>query len=504
MARSRSAAPNKQDDSEVAVWLLAALLIFSPLLKGGNDPLPLLVLELGSLLIFARLLQCPAFRHHLPGPFIGLLLLLLLLPLIYLLPVPLSYWGQLPGREWYRELIEFAAGGSLDDGWRQPSLLPFRTEVGWYSSLFPLAVFLLTVGMPRRKLRLMIGIVVAMAVFQAVLGLIQFGQGPDSVFRLGNLYYPESAVGTYASRNHMVGLLYMALPLALVQMLNAISPDRGADDPKARSGGRRQRGKGLRSTELGRALLYGVFSIAILVGMIFTRSRTGIVLGVSGLVVTGLMFVPRLGRRALMVTIGIVVVIGLLAVLATGVAPVLERFAGPDTIENSRWDIFAAAFEGAKVFFPLGVGPSGFPDVFPRFQPLEMSGFVNRAHNDFLELLFEGGLLLIVPAVALVIGFLFAWIKLLRRQARDSFTDLQMVAGLGVLLMLLHSLVDFNLHIPANMGYFAFLSGVVLHRHSPESRSRRRRGGKRERARAPVLLATDRTIPDENKINPFE
>lgn len=494
----------KHDDGVLAVWLLGALLAFAPLVQGGNHPLPLLVLELGSLLVFARLFGCPAFRHHLPKAFLLLLAVLFLVPLAYLLPLPMEYWAQLPGREWYRDLIAFAADDGSTPAWRQIAILPFRSEAGWYSLYFPLAVFLLAAGMSQTNLRRLVTLVVAMAVFQAVLGLIQFGQGPHSPLRFGNPFYTESAVGTYVSRNHMVALLYVALPLALVQMLNAVSPLLGASGSEGAKGGRRaRRRRRLESAELGKLLLYGALSTAILIGMVFTRSRAGILVGISGLVLTGLLFLPRLGRRGLLATVGIVAVVSLLAVLATGVAPVLARFAGADTIDNQRWEIFSAAFQAAQAFFPLGAGPAGFPDVFPRFQPIGMAGFVNRAHNDYLELFFDGGLLMTVPAAVLVIVLVLVWWRRLRNPVRDSFTDLQRAAGLGLALVLIHSLLDFNLHIPANMGYFAFLAGLMMHKHRPQVH-RQRRNGPGRRSRSGALQAPQqRPIPEANRVNPF-
>ena len=52
---------------------------------------------------------------------------------------------------------------------------------------------------------------------------------------------------------------------------------------------------------------------------------------------------------------------------------------------------------------------------------------------------------------------------LLRDPAGRSFTLLQLGAGLGLLPMMLHSVFDFALHMPANAMWFATLAGVMLH-----------------------------------------
>ena len=54
-------------------------------------------------------------------------------------------------------------------------------------------------------------------------------------------------------------------------------------------------------------------------------------------------------------------------------------------------------------------------------------------------------------------------IELVRRGSDRSFTLLQMAAGVGLLPVVLHSAVDFSLHMPGNAVWFATLAGVMLH-----------------------------------------
>ena len=101
--------------------------------------------------------------------------------------------------------------------------------------------------------------------------------------------------------------------------------------------------------------------------------------------------------------------------------------------------------------------------MFRRFQPGDVPYFVNHAHNDYLEWLFEGGLV----AAALMLVFLTLYVLRWReiwpsgeeRWAPISFV--RIAAGIGLLLMGLHGLVDFNLHIPAN-AVFCLPGGGVL------------------------------------------
>ena len=484
--------PTSAEESRVVIAIVASLFLFAPLIKGGNDPIPLLVLELGSLFLWARILTWHRYWNHLPGFSVGILLTSSLLPLLYFIPIPLHLWGDLPGREHYLEIIEFVIGDQ--EILRQISILPFQSESGWYALFYPLSIFLITLRLSERKLNILIKLFIAMAVFQAVLGLIQFGMDADSPLRFGNPYYTHSAVGTYVNRNHLAALLYMALPLSLAVLTLSLRPN-------SRRG--RKATATMNSAKFGRILFYGILSVTILVGLIFTRSRGGIALGMVALLFSALLFAPHLGNKSILRLVGTILFVGLVLIIEIGLAPVLARFASPDTIDNGRWDIFSAAFDAAQVFSPLGAGPSNFPGVFPFFQPGDLLGFINRAHNDYLELYFDGGILFLLPIV-LLIGFYFVfWKNYFFNDGWGSFQFLQVSAGLSIFLILLHSFLDFNLHIPSNMGYLAFLAGIFFHPQVHHQRNKRVTIDEHQVIGSKESVHK-RQIPDENKINPFD
>ena len=102
----------------------------------------------------------------------------------------------------------------------------------------------------------------------------------------------------------------------------------------------------------------------------------------------------------------------------------------------------------------LGWGLGTFPTVYPQFRSFYTNFFVNQAHNDYLQLLTEMG----------VLGFgtmLWFLIVLYRQSLRKIGNWMSEVGGavtlaclLGCTGILVHSLVDFNLQIPANAALF--------------------------------------------------
>jgi hypothetical protein len=146
-----------------------------------------------------------------------------------------------------------------------------------------------------------------------------------------------------------------------------------------------------------------------------------------------------------------------------GLAPVMERFALDSALGDARWPIFNSSLVGLGLFFPFGSGIGTYPEVFRRFQPDAVGRFVNHAHNDYIEFLFEGGLLAAVILCLLLFYYARRWPALLRTGSWDAFHFLQIGAGISLMLLSLHGLTDYNWHIPANAIYFAFLAAVFFH-----------------------------------------
>ena len=126
-----------------------------------------------------------------------------------------------------------------------------------------------------------------------------------------------------------------------------------------------------------------------------------------------------------------------------------------------RSDIRAAIYRDALHMFAkrpvLGSGVNTFADVYPQFRSFYTNQTVNRAHNDYLELLTDSGLL----GFGAGMWFLVAALKPAVRKARSWAADVNGAVALSALLgisgILVHSLVDFNLEIPANAMLFYIL-----------------------------------------------
>lgn len=477
--------------------LLALLLVVAPLFRGGNRPLILMFLELATLVLAAMLFARPTFKAHLSAAFLASLLLLLLYPTFYLIPLPGDWWAALQGRGFYAQLFEgfdFKEIAIL----RPLSLITFNTEYSWLA-LFPsVIIFLAVVGQATSKLRMLVTVFLGMGVFQAILGLIQYGDGVDSFFRFG--LDGNGANGTYPNRDHFAGLLEMALPIALAMLAATVGPLQKTS-PHRRSGWAR-RIMAFFSGRGGKVIVYAAITLVIMLGLIFSQSRTGIALAMLGIFLSAVLYSMRLGGANSFGLVGTVVAIGLALAAEIGLLPVLNRFTTVNPADDLRWPIYDAVLPAMGSFFPLGSGPGTFPSIFMRFQTGDLPGFINHVHNDYLEWLMEGGFIVAVLLVLFTVFYARQWFYVWVKGHWSTFRFAQAGAGVGLLLMALHGLVDFNLHIPANAIYFAFLAGLFFHRHSEEPKPIVSENS--VSAEKPVVPpARSKEIPPENLSNPF-
>jgi O-antigen ligase len=133
----------------------------------------------------------------------------------------------------------------------------------------------------------------------------------------------------------------------------------------------------------------------------------------------------------------------------------------------------------------LGWGLGVFPDIYPQFSSLSTNLQVGMAHDDYLQLLVEMGALGFAAVLWFLLGLFHSALKKLKRWPADTNAAVSLAAIIGISGILVHSLVDFNLQIPANAALFYVLCVVAameprfgphLHRHrshSAEQQSRK-------------------------------
>jgi MFS family permease len=281
-------------------------------------------------------------------------------------------------------------------------------------------------------------------------------------------------VGFFANANHFAAFEYSLLPLAAAALSE------------------------LRLRSLAFFLsVFGVVIPALLFGLTLSGSRSAVILGALSLIAAVPMLLgpetARWGRKRTFAVAAVVAIVIIPLMGGLGLMAIFTRLATQDVAEDVRWILAAETGRAILNYFPFGAGVGTFPRVYPLLESASalIPEFVNRAHNDLLETLFEGGL----GSLSLLLAFL-GWLFLTMR--RTLFGDFEVVgpqarAGVIVIaLLLVHSLWDYPLRTIALETLFALC--VALQFAPPAApeddrgawwlRLVRKKGGRKRRRRS--------------------
>jgi O-antigen ligase len=423
--------------------LIPAFVVASIVLGGASAPgevLPFVLQVLSALVLVIVGLRARA-TAPLPAALSWGGMAILALVLVHLMPLPPELWMSLPGRA---EIAEQAAIAGLQPGWLPLSLNPSSTAASLAAALPAMALVALALTSPRLPIRQTAVAIVGTALVAWFLAALQFLGGGQKILHLHANANWGWGTGFFANANHMATLLVLAVPIAAA--LAATMMARSRWDPRL-------------------ALAAAVVASGIAaIGITLTGSVAGIVL-LPLAAIGGLCLVPAsLKHRSLAVG----------AALASAVVGVLASSAILGTsLEDgvlSRPDMWRNTVTGIAQFWPLGSGLGTFTEVYPLFENPDtvFAKYANHAHNDYLEVLFEAGLVggfLVGLTLAVWAVFSFrAW----RRGAESQLWSRasSIVIGLG----LAHSVVDYPLRTPAILVVTVFFVLVlVASQRSPDT-----------------------------------
>ncbi len=432
------------------------LLAFAPLIRGGNRRVALILLEALALVLLlaigAKMLPSATRQRRISVPVLLLALSPLWVAIVQLTPLPSAVWASLPGHDVYVQAL--TAVQLPVEGWRPLSLVPDATWLSVLAGLPLAAAFLLAQIMSERQLAVLVRAVVLFTVPQAILGLLQVSLARQLYF---DAVAYGRAIGSFANPNHLASYIVMTLPLTILVLRQAMQ--RGALHRDDRNVGVEGVGRSVYPA------IWGAVLFLQLAALLASLSRAGMGVGFFiALAATLMLPLQELSRRALGWRVAGAVALCVLVVASVGIEGLLARI-GESANEGSRWLMMGGTWQAALTFWPFGSGLGSYAGVFPRFQPPGLSGYADFAHSDFLQLLMECGLLFVVfaaIAVRLIAMRVQAVARRLRADPSDRVGVLQASCGLGLLAVILHSWVDFNLHIPANAVLACFLMGVFL------------------------------------------
>jgi O-antigen ligase len=362
----------------------------------------------------------------------------LLLLALQLVPLPPNVWTIFPGRQVFVDGYQ-ALGQQLP--WQAISLDPSATLSTFLFLLPPVAVAVLTIGQKAFNPTYVAIALIGGTAAAILLGYVQVitGQFGSSAWYMYDETNLGSAVGFFANRNHMGTLLLIAFPFVVALTL-------GKDWENARSASSMK-------------ILGAAGIILILLGLASNGSLAALILAVPVMAASAALL-PALRRfsSALLLLSG-VALLGSLVVLAN--SPVQAKLMGENTGSIvGRWELWNGTTGIVRDTLPLGTGIGTFQRVYGLGEePAQVSStYVNHAHNDYLEVIAETGVL----GVLLLMAFFGWWLKQALSAARTAMQNkLAVAAAIASGAVLAHSLVDYPLRTTALATIFAFCLGLI-------------------------------------------
>ncbi len=352
------------------------------------------------------------------------------------------------------------------------SIYPHDTMIGLVKILAYLCAFLLAAHLfesEKRRSNLLLTLI-GLGCFEAAYGIVQDLTGWQKIFTFTKQYYRDTASGTYINHNHFAGLLELTLPFAVALVFYFYQLRMDTRPP--RSLGRSQAGA---ENAAPRALLYLVLALIMIMGMVLSRSRGGILGSLFSIMFIAVLAQLKTRRKGWLIGVALflLAVMGYAAWL--GLNPILERFELVQQAGYLQHEGRLSTWQGGLQLlrdYPLwGTGLNTFGLAFRHYQTSYVNLFFDHAHNDYLEFLTDTG---VIGALLLFMPIFYVFFKMVVFFFRDP-SRYRSAVSLGcigaTLAMLIHTALDFNLQVPANALVFAIVLGIGYKVSSPEARA---------------------------------
>ena len=468
--------------SEGVFVLFCALLVWAPIPLASNRQWAWSILALAIFALGAMWFLLYAFgRVRFPGTFrrawwaVGLFAAWLAVVAVQVIPLPVE-WVALVSPE---SVAMHALSWTTEEASRVTiSVDPAATWAFLLKSLAFFLAFCLMLALVDRRYRLkaLMFTLVGSGLLQAVYASFMHLTGASFEVFHSMYFHREYTVGTFINRNHLAGYLEMTLAVGIGAMIATL---RGAGTRTWR-----QRFRDWTAWVLSPKILLRLMLVVMVIALVMTRSRMGnsaffvsmLVAGVLGLLLS------RHATRQTVVLLVSLIAIDIFVVGAWfGVGKVVQRLESTSIMKSEARGEQSVEERAEPVLYALpflrtypwvGSGGGTFYAVFPRYRSQEIVDFFDFVHNDYVQFAAETGLAGLALLGLLVLSTFLIALKT-QYERRDPLSrGAAFGATMGIISLMIHSWVDFNLQIPANALTFVVLLAMGWVAYSVE-----RRGG---------------------------
>ena len=447
------------------------LLAFGAVYPWAYTPLALAAAAVGALgLLVGR------GRQWGERPLVWALAIVATVTAIQLIPLPVALLSHISPNT-LRFLENFDLTWAVGNRAAHPlSIAPGKTWLGL--SLFcAFAVLLLGSARAFGRLgilavvRALIAIGVGVALFAIVQAALNTGKLAYEVKIYGfwQPIYRATPFGPFVNRNHFAGWMLLVLPIALAYLCGLIERGMRHVPPTWR-----HRTLWLGSPEGGRAVLMALAVSVMGLSMLASQSRSGLgSLMLAVVLAGGWLSISRGGLRRFALPFLGLVIGGTVLLAWAGASVALGRFSTAGSELGTRVSAWHDALRIVGDFPLIGTGLNTYGAATLLYQTTSLSTHFQEAHNEYLQIAAEGGVLLMVAFVLCV--WRLGAIARQRVAAGDEPTLARWArvgAVTGLIAIALQSLMEFSLQMPGNAALFAVVAAIAIHAGAAEAQPR--------------------------------
>jgi len=441
--------------------LFLFLFIFTPLAFGTTEPWSYAIMEiltgLALLFFFISVLNRKKETYQVPG--ITPLLLFLCYILFQLIPLPPFVVEFLsPNIFKIHQTTQLITN---TDAWMQLTVCPRATLSEFFRYATYVMFYVLTVQLLTKKETLQ-ATVFTIALFGGLLAfssILQFYLTDDMALWFRHVPNNALVTGPYVNHNHYAGLMEMIFPIVL-GLFFFYRPRIGKSSLL----------KGileiLSQEKANIHILLGTSALLVIISIFVSLSRGAMISTCVSLILFTVFLLKRRISKGNTILIIAVIMLTALSIGWFGWDQIFDRFASlknsQGVIYETRLDIWKDTKDIINHYMITGSGIGTYSHIYPLHRSIISDLFLTHAHNDYLEMLAEGGIIAFLLAACFLMTFFFKTYTIFSRR-RDAFSIYLYMGSITALVSILfHSFTDFNMHIGANGLWFFFVAGIAV------------------------------------------
>lgn len=424
----------------LSFWLLVSLVIWLPIPLGSNRPwaiglLAIIVAVLFMVAWLSSLMLGRSFR-----------MLQHAWPAIVLL---ISYAGLITVQMLHGYQADLSAIQSID---------PYATKIQLILTLSAIGLFMsiLLICQSTFRLKALLLCIVISGTLQALFAIYMLSNHSHYQIFFFDIDHSNNTKGTFTYYNSFAGYMELCLSTGLGLLIASF----------ANAGVQVISWKTKLATALGfllsKKMQLRLFLVVMVIALVLTRSRmgnAGFMVALILVLIAALITMKDIRKILTIIVVSVLLIDALVIGQWVGLNKVIERIESTaittsvggksESVEQRTEPAFGSIIM-LKDRPWTGFGAGTFYTSFVAYKPAELTGYYDHAHNDYIEILVNTGVIGLMLLLIFSLSTLYQAITLMK-SSRNFNRGVGFGSMLAIMVMAIHGTVDFNLHIPANM-----------------------------------------------------